>query len=89
MDIDEIIQLLTHQIYNEMPMDWDRDKDSDLPVGDKGPPPTVSLPLRFISVKHHLHANKPNKIIPLDSSTSTSLAPVSEDDVHSLCSDPL
>ncbi|KAJ7082070.1 hypothetical protein B0H15DRAFT_785946 [Mycena belliarum] len=29
--------------------------------------PTAELPPRFIFVKHHPHANKPNEIIPLDS----------------------
>ncbi|KAJ7270543.1 hypothetical protein C8J57DRAFT_1065718 [Mycena rebaudengoi] len=54
-------------------MDFDLD-DEDPPVnGDVFS--TVDLPPRFILVKHHPHAEKANEIIPLDSSTSTSVAP--------------
>ncbi|KAJ7775941.1 hypothetical protein DFH07DRAFT_766883 [Mycena maculata] len=78
MDIDKIIQLPTHQIYDQMPMDFDQDED--LPVDNVNALSTVALPPRFIFVKHHPHANKPNEIIPLDSSPS--LAPLSQDDPH-------
>ena len=70
MDLDDIIQLPTHEIYDQIPMDLDRDES--LPVPDNEVP-TVSLPPRFIFVKHHPHANKPNEIISLDSVPS--LAP--------------
>ncbi|KAJ7430437.1 hypothetical protein FB451DRAFT_1068346 [Mycena latifolia] len=38
------------------------------PAESDNAPPTVTLPRQFIFVKHHPHANKPNEIIPLDSS---------------------
>jgi hypothetical protein len=60
-----------------MPTGFDRDEENEVPeVG--AVPLTVTLPPRFILVKHHPHANKPNEIISLDSSPS--LAPLSEDD---------
>ncbi|KAJ7786896.1 hypothetical protein B0H14DRAFT_2630011 [Mycena olivaceomarginata] len=83
MDIDDIIQLPTHQIHDLM------DLDEDLPVLNEDTPapdnfedavPTVSLPSRFIFVKHHPHANKPNEIIPLDSFNS--FTPLSKNDSH-------
>ncbi|KAJ7734312.1 hypothetical protein B0H14DRAFT_2639450 [Mycena olivaceomarginata] len=83
MDIDDIIQLPTHQIHNLM------DFDEDLPVLNEDTPapdnfedavPTISLPSRFIFVKHHPHANKPNEIIPLDSFNS--FTPLSKNDSH-------
>ncbi|KAJ7831706.1 hypothetical protein B0H14DRAFT_2592505 [Mycena olivaceomarginata] len=83
MDINNIIQLPTHQIHNLM------DLDEDLPVLNEDTPapdnfedavPTVSLPSRFIFVKHHPHANKPNEIIPLDSFNS--FIPLSKNDSH-------
>ncbi|KAJ7885057.1 hypothetical protein B0H14DRAFT_2564024 [Mycena olivaceomarginata] len=83
MDIDDIIQLPTHQIHDLM------DLDEDLPVLNEDTPapdnfedtvPTVSLPSRFIFVKHHPHANKPNEIITLDSFNS--FAPLSKNDSH-------
>ncbi|KAF7344148.1 hypothetical protein MVEN_01705000 [Mycena venus] len=68
MDVDDIIRLPTHQIQDLMDMDFDDDRE-DLPVPDVADHaiPTVTLPSRFIFVKHHPHANKPNEIIPLDS----------------------
>ncbi|KAJ7480474.1 hypothetical protein B0H11DRAFT_1724784 [Mycena galericulata] len=58
----------------------DFDQDEDLPVDNVHALSTVALPPRFIVVKHHPHANKPNEIIPLDSSPF--LAPLSQDDPH-------
>ncbi|KAJ7899114.1 hypothetical protein B0H14DRAFT_2556684 [Mycena olivaceomarginata] len=76
IDVSDIIQLPTHQIYDQMPIDFDRDEDPDPPVADAAP--TIALPPRFILVNHHPHANKPDEIIPLD--RSSSLVPLSEDD---------
>ncbi|KAJ6546401.1 hypothetical protein DFH09DRAFT_1320964 [Mycena vulgaris] len=61
-----------------MATDFNRDDNPDHPVADAAP--TVALPPRFIFVKHHPHANKPNEIIPLD--TSPLIAPLSEDDLR-------
>ncbi|KAJ7114465.1 hypothetical protein C8R44DRAFT_740604 [Mycena epipterygia] len=79
MDIDDIIQLPTHQIHDLMPMDFDHDEDFQV-ADDANAVPTVALPPRFILVKHHPHANKPNEIIPLD--RAQSITPLSKDDSH-------
>ncbi|KAJ6611015.1 hypothetical protein B0H10DRAFT_2224487 [Mycena sp. CBHHK59/15] len=61
-DNDTIAQLPNSQLFALM------DVDSDDAPGKTVP--TVELPPRFIFVKHHPHANKPNEIIPLDTSPS-------------------
>ncbi|KAJ6632248.1 hypothetical protein B0H10DRAFT_2206633 [Mycena sp. CBHHK59/15] len=79
MDIDDIIQLPTHQIYDLMPMDFDRDEDP-LVADDAEAVPTIALPSHFIFVKHHTHAHKCNEIISLDGVQS--FTPLSKDDSH-------
>ncbi|KAJ7215380.1 hypothetical protein GGX14DRAFT_608176 [Mycena pura] len=71
MAVDDIIQLPTHQIYEQMPMDFDQDANGPDAEVDASSVPTVALPLRFIFVKHHPHAKQPNEIISLDSAPST------------------
>jgi hypothetical protein len=61
-DDDAIAQLPNSQLFALMDVD-----SEDAPVNTV---PTVELPPRFIFVKHHPHANKPNEIIPLDTSPS-------------------
>ncbi|KAJ7729860.1 hypothetical protein DFH07DRAFT_781831 [Mycena maculata] len=73
MEIDEIMQLPTQQIYDEMPPNFDLDED--LPDVDVTAVPTVSLPQRFIYVKHHPHANKPDEIVSLDNAPSLETLP--------------
>jgi hypothetical protein len=79
MDIDNIIQLHTHQIQDLMHMDLEHEEDSQ-DAGDTNAIPTVALPPHFILVKHHPHANKPDEIIPLD--RAQSITPLSKDDSH-------
>ncbi|KAJ7777849.1 hypothetical protein DFH07DRAFT_730860 [Mycena maculata] len=66
MDINEdaIAQLPNAELFAFV------DVDSDDTPGDAACP-TVELPPRFIFVKHHPHANKPNEIIPLDGPSET------------------
>ncbi|KAJ7765040.1 hypothetical protein DFH07DRAFT_770300 [Mycena maculata] len=73
MEIDEIMQLPMQQIYDEMPPNFDLDED--LPDVDVTAVPTVSLPQRFIYVKHHPHANKPDEIVSLDDAPSLETLP--------------
>jgi hypothetical protein len=79
MDIDDIIQLPSHQIQDLMHMDLEHGEDSQ-DAGDTNAIPTVGLPPHFILVKHHPHANKPDEIIPLD--RAQSIMPLSKDDSH-------
>jgi hypothetical protein len=79
MDIDDIIQLPSHQIQDLMHMDLEHGEDSQ-DAGDTNAIPTVGLPPHFILVKHHPHANKPDEIIPLD--RAQSITPLSKDDSH-------
>ncbi|KAJ7737168.1 hypothetical protein DFH07DRAFT_753146 [Mycena maculata] len=51
------------------------DLDEDLPDVDVTAVPTVSLPQRFIYVKHHPHANKPDEIVSLDDAPSLETLP--------------
>ncbi|KAJ7107033.1 hypothetical protein C8R44DRAFT_744903 [Mycena epipterygia] len=62
-----------------MPMDFDHDENSQV-ADDANAIPTVALPPRFILMKHHPHANKPNEIILLD--RAQSVMPLSKDDSH-------
>ncbi|KAJ7511936.1 hypothetical protein B0H11DRAFT_2268883 [Mycena galericulata] len=61
-DDDAIAQLPNSQLFARMDVD-----SANAPVNTI---PTVELPPRFIFVKHHPHANRPNEIIPLDTSPS-------------------
>ncbi|KAJ7500698.1 hypothetical protein B0H11DRAFT_1714069 [Mycena galericulata] len=51
------------------------DVDSDQDSGNSHYTPTVELPTRFIFVKHHPHADKPNEIIPLNGTAETPAGP--------------
>ncbi|KAJ7745564.1 hypothetical protein DFH07DRAFT_748846 [Mycena maculata] len=53
------------------------DVDSNQDSGDSHYTPTVELPTRFIFVKHHPHADKPNEIIPLNETVETPAGPES------------
>ncbi|KAJ7760062.1 hypothetical protein DFH07DRAFT_771950 [Mycena maculata] len=81
MDIDDIIQLPTHQIQDLMESDNGDlpapDEDTQAPNNIEDTVP-ISLPSHFIFVKHHPHANKPNEIIALDSVNS--FTPLSKND---------
>lgn len=66
---DTIAQLPNPELFALMDMDADQDS------GDGDCIPTVELPPRFIFVKHHPHAGKPNEIIPLNSTPVTAATP--------------
>ncbi|KAJ6627810.1 hypothetical protein B0H10DRAFT_2209941 [Mycena sp. CBHHK59/15] len=66
---DTIAQLPNPELFALM------DVDSNQDSGNSHYTPTVELPARFIFVKHHPHADKPNEIIPLNGTAETPAGP--------------